>query len=301
MRNADTAMYHAKEQGRGNYQFFSADMNVRAVRRLNMETALRRALERGELELHFQPQVTVATGALAGAEALLRWRGHDHGSVSPSEFIPVAEETGIIHEIGTWAMESACRQIAAWQADGLGVPKISVNLSRAQLRAGFDELLRKAMQDADISPSALELEITESLIMQDENAALAILERIGALGVRIAIDDFGAGYSSLGVLRRLPIDTLKIDQSFVHDLETKPDALAVAGAIVAMAHSLKLTVVAEGVERRETLAALAALRCDEYQGFLFSAPLPAAEFARRFLRAAVPPYPVRKPGGSLSG
>ncbi|MFZ5558529.1 MAG: EAL domain-containing protein, partial [Pseudomonadota bacterium] len=301
MRNADTAMYHAKEQGRGNYQFFSAEMNVRAVRRLNMETALRRALERGELELHFQPQVMVATGALAGAEVLLRWRNPDHGSVSPSEFISVAEETGIIHEIGTWVLEQACRQIAAWQAEGLGVPKIAVNLSRAQLRAGFDELLRRALQRSRVSPSSLELEITESLIMQDENAAVAVLERIGALGVRIAIDDFGAGYSSLGVLRRLPIDTLKIDQSFVHDLETKPDALAVAGAIVAMAHSLKLTVVAEGVERRETLAALAALRCDEYQGFLFSGPLPASEFSRRFLRAAVPPYSVRSPGGGVTG
>jgi diguanylate cyclase (GGDEF)-like protein/PAS domain S-box-containing protein len=286
MKNADTAMYHAKEQGRNNYQFFSREMMGRAMRRLTLENALRVAAERGEFVLHYQPQVAIGDGAMAGAEALIRWRHPERGLVSPAEFIPVAEETGLIRPIGEWVIAAVAAQIAEWERAGFPVPRIAVNLSRAQLRSELPDALAHILERTAIAPRCLELEITESLLMQNVDEAVAVLERIEALGVRIAIDDFGTGYSSLAVLTRLPIDAIKIDQAFVQDIEVNRNAQAVASAIIAMAHSLRLTVLAEGVERAETLAILAELGCDGYQGYLRSPPLPAEEFAARFLAPA---------------
>lgn len=289
MKNADIAMYHAKEKGRNNYQFFSAEMNVRAVKRLTMENELRRALEREEFDLHYQPQVSVRGASLVGAEALIRWPHSTRGMIPPVEFIPLAEETGLILPIGEWVMRAACRQIAAWEKLGLAVPRIALNLSRAQLRPGLSDTLSRILLDAGVAPSRLELEITESLLMQDVEEAVSILKRVGSLGMRIVIDDFGTGYSSLSVLQRLPIDAIKIDRSFVRDIESNPDAKSIASAIIALAHSLELTVLAEGVETEGVLSALAALECDEFQGYLYSRPLPATEFQKKFLRPLAQP------------
>lgn len=289
MKNADTAMYHAKEQGRNNYQFFSKEMMARAMRRLSMENALRGAAQRGEFALHYQPQVAIRDGAVVGAEALIRWQHPMRGLVLPAEFIPVAEETGLIRPIGDWVMAAVTAQVAQWEQAGLPVPRIAVNLSRAQLRPDLPDALARLLARSAIAPQRLELEITESLLMQNVDEAVAVLKRIEALGVRIAIDDFGTGYSSLAVLARLPIDAIKIDRAFVQDIEVNCNARAVASAIIAMAHSLRLTVLAEGVERAETLATLAELGCDEYQGYLRSPPLAAEEFAVRFLIPAHDP------------
>ncbi|MGN2392486.1 EAL domain-containing protein [Pelomicrobium sp. G1] len=294
MKNADTAMYHAKEQGRNNYQFFSGEMMGRAMRRLTMENALRGATERGEFVLHYQPQVAIGNGAVIGAEALIRWLHPERGLVPPAEFIPLAEEMGLIRPVGEWVIAAAAAQVVEWERAGLRVPRIAVNLSRAQLRPDLPDTLARILGRSALAPRRLELEITESLLMQNVDEAVAVLERIEALGVRIAIDDFGTGYSSLAVLTRLPIDAIKIDRAFVQDIEVNRNAQAVASAIIAMARSLHLTVLAEGVEREETLATLAELGCDGYQGYLRSPPLPAEEFAARFLapagvRPALPP------------
>ncbi len=295
MKNADTAMYHAKEQGRNNYQFFSREMMGRAMRRLTMENALRGAAQRGEFVLHYQPQVAIRDRAVVGAEALIRWLHPERGLVPPAEFIPVAEETGLIRPIGDWVMAAVATQIAEWERAGFPVPRIAVNLSRAQLRPDLPDALARILERTATAPQRLELEITESLLMQNVDEAVAVLKRIEALGVRIAIDDFGTGYSSLAVLTRLPIDAIKIDRAFVQDMEVNRNAQAVASAIIAMAHSLHLTVLAEGVERSETLATLAELGCDGYQGYLCSPPLPAGEFAARFLAPADHPAPAVRP------
>ena len=283
MKNADVAMYYAKEKGRNNYQFFSADMNARAQERLSVENYLRLALKRHELVLHYQPRMKVATGALVGCEALIRWQHPRRGLLPPGRFIDVAEDSGLIVPIGEWVLATACAQAAAWQRWHPGL-RMSVNLSVGQVADG-ERLYRavdRSLRDAGLDPRLLELELTESHLIQDIEEKAALLNRLGDLGVGIAIDDFGTGYSSLSYLRQLPVDAIKIDGSFVRDMGADPDDEAIIQAILAMAHSLRLTVVAEGVETAAQLETLRSLACDEFQGHLESPALGATDFARRY-------------------
>jgi len=278
MRNADTAMYHAKELGRANYQFFSAQLTERVSRRLSTETNLRRALERGEFTMHYQPLVDLATGRLDGAEALLRWPQSDQSLVHPAEFIPIAEDTGLIVPLGEWVLLEACSQAQAWQTQHPGL-RIAVNLSARQFRQrNLIGMIEEVLAETRLAPNLLELELTESMLMHNIEETALILARLDEIGVRLAIDDFGTGYSSLSYLKRFPIHTLKIDRSFVRDVSTDPDDAAIVTAIVAMARSLYLSVTAEGVETAEQAAFLSSLPCDMAQGFHFGRPMPAAEF-----------------------
>jgi EAL domain-containing protein (putative c-di-GMP-specific phosphodiesterase class I) len=283
MKSADVAMYYAKEKGRNNYQFFSPGMNARAQERLSVENFLRLALKRGELVLHYQPRVRIPGGELVAVEALIRWQHPRRGLLEPADFIDVAEDSGLIVPIGEWALENACAQARAWQRLKPGL-RVAVNISVGQVRDGerLYGAVERAVKRAGIDAAALELELTESHLMQNipENAAL--LNRLGALGVGISIDDFGTGYSSLSYLKKLPVDSIKIDSSFVRDMAEDPNDEAIIKAILAMAHSLRLSVVAEGVETAAQLEALRALGCDEYQGFHESAALPPAEFEKRY-------------------
>jgi diguanylate cyclase (GGDEF)-like protein/PAS domain S-box-containing protein len=287
MKNADVAMYYAKERGRNNFQFFSADMNARAQERLSVESYLRLALKRNELVLHYQPRMRLATRSLVGVEALVRWQHPRRGLLPPSKFIDVAEDSGLIVPIGEWALAEACRQVGAWRRQLDPQLRLAVNISAGQLRDG--ERLYRAVAEAlaqpGMEPAALELEITESHLMRDIDDKAALFNRLAELGVRIAIDDFGTGYSSLSYLKKLPVDAIKIDRSFVRDIEEDPNDEAIIRAILAMAHSLKLAVVAEGVERPAQFLALKALGCDEYQGYFESPPIPAEEFVRRYAAA----------------
>ena len=284
MKNADVAMYYAKEKGRNNFQFFSSDMNARAQERLSVENYLRLALKRQELVLHYQPRMRVADGSLAGVEALIRWQHPRRGLLAPGKFIDVAEDTGLIVAIGEWVLETACAQLRQWQARVPGL-RLSINLSVGQVGDGdrLHAAVAGAIAGAGLDPGTLELELTESHLMQNIGEKAGLLNRLGALGVGLAIDDFGTGYSSLSYLKRLPVDAIKIDSSFVRDLQADPNDEAIVRAILAMAHSLKLNVVAEGVETDGQLAALRELGCDEYQGFLESPALPAPEFEARYL------------------
>jgi len=284
MKSADVAMYYAKEKGRNNYQFFSQDMNARAQERLSVENYLRLALRRNELVLHYQPRVKVGTGELVGVEALVRWQHPRRGLLMPDRFIGVAEDSGLIVPIGEWVLDHACKQLREWQAHAPGL-KLAVNLSVGQIADG-ERLLRAveaALRGAGVPARALELELTESHLMQDIAEKSAFLHRLGELGVGLAIDDFGTGYSSLSYLKSLPVDSIKIDSSFVRDIGADPNDEAIIRAIVAMAHSLHLMVVAEGVETAAQLEVLRELGCDEYQGFLESPALAAAEFAAKYL------------------
>jgi diguanylate cyclase (GGDEF)-like protein/PAS domain S-box-containing protein len=280
MKNADVAMYYAKEKGRNNYQFFSTEMNTRAQERLSVENYLRLALKRNELVLHYQPRMNAASGELVGVEALIRWQHPRRGLLSPDKFIEVAEDSGLIVPIGEWVLQTACAQIKAWQATVKPDLRLAVNISVDQILDGkrLFGAVDAAVKAALLDPATLELEITESHLMQNIEEKVALLDRLGALGVGLAIDDFGTGYSSLSYLKRLPVDTIKIDSSFVRDIGVDPNDEAIITAILAMAHSLRLTVVAEGVETEGQLKALKALGCDEYQGFLASAALPVHEF-----------------------
>ncbi len=275
LKNADAAMYRAKELGRNNYQFFTQEMNVEASKRLTLETHLRRALERDEFLLHYQPQVDLESGAVVGVEALIRWQNRELGMVSPADFVPLAEETGLIVPIGEWVLRSACRQNKAWQDAGLPKLRISVNLSARQFRErNLIETVRRVLRETGLAPEFLELELTESLL-QHVDTAEVVLKELHALGVHISVDDFGTGYSSLNYLKRFPIDNLKIDRSFVRDVINDPDDAAITDAIITMAHTLGIHVVAEGVETREQLAFLHQHRCDLMQGYYFSKPLAA--------------------------
>jgi EAL domain-containing protein (putative c-di-GMP-specific phosphodiesterase class I) len=258
---------------------------VRAVERHSLETALRQALERQQFILYYQPQVDLRSGKVVGMEALLRWQHPERGLLSPGTFIAVAEESGLIDPIGQWALHTACERAKAWLNSGYAPIKIAVNIS-PRLLARPKEFARSVSQmlaATGLEPRLLELEMTESLLVHNAEDNIAALRKLGNEGVRIAVDDFGTGYSSLSYLRQLPIDALKIDRSFVRDIESDPEDIAIIQAIVAMAHSLGLHVTAEGVETRGQLAALGRLGCDEYQGYLFSRPLPAVEIAARFL------------------
>jgi diguanylate cyclase (GGDEF)-like protein len=304
MKNADTAMYHAKEQGRNNFQFFSPEMNLRAVERHQLETELRLALEADQFVLHYQPQMDIGTGKLVGIEALIRWQHPQRGLVPPNSFIPVAEESGLIEPIGKWALRTACEQNQRWQTAGLPIVKIAVNISARQFNdpSGFADEVTRLLNMTGLDPRYLELEMTESMLLKNVDENVAVLRKLGKLGTYLAVDDFGTGYSSLAYLKQLPIDTLKIDRTFVRDIESDADDAAIIQAIIAMAHGLKLRVTAEGVETQGQLAALRKLKCDQFQGYLISRPIPAEEFARRFLeqsRSAAPKaVQRRKPAGS---
>ena len=281
LRNADSAMYRAKEYGRNNYQFYVADMNVKARERLMLESQLRRALDRNEFTLYYQPRVDLSSGKVIGAEALLRWRHPDRGLVPPVQFIPILEETGMIIPVGEWVLQQASQQNRAWQ--DLGLPKIrmAVNLSVRQfIQKELADSILSIIERAGLAPEYLELEITEDLLLEHNQTNIKTLTKLRNRGVHISIDDFGTGYSSLSYLKRLPIDTLKIDQSFLRDIENDPDNKAITSAIIAMANSLHLNVLAEGVETEEQLAFLRAQGCNEIQGFSFSKPLTAEEFEK---------------------
>ena len=279
LQNAEVAMYRAKKHGESAYQFFTGDMNAWAFERLALENNLRKALERKELLLYYQPQVDLETGKISGMEALLRWQHPELGMISPAEFIPLAEETGLIVPIGAWVLREACRQNKAWQDAGMARMRVSVNLSARQFQQqDIVEMTASALQESGLTADSLELELTESYIMQNPEVAISTLKLLEEMGVFLSVDDFGTGYSSLSYLRRFPIDCLKIDQSFVRDIPNNDDAVAIVSAIVAMARSLKLELVAEGVETREQLDYLKQLQCNRMQGFLFSRPIPAKEF-----------------------
>jgi diguanylate cyclase (GGDEF)-like protein/PAS domain S-box-containing protein len=285
VRYADTAMVRAKEAGRDGYRFFTAGMNVQVLARLDLELALRRALDNDEFVLYYQPKVNLSTGRISGAEALLRWNRPGYGLVFPAEFIPVMEETGLIVRAGAWIIDQACRQMAQWSAEGAGELRVAVNVSSRQFVEGDLEAdVRGAIARHNADPALLELELTESALMSNADHTIGVLNNLKQLGIKVAIDDFGTGYSSLAYLKRFPIDKLKIDIAFVRDITVNPDDAAIALAIISMAHSMKMTVIAEGVETRAQMAYLRRHRCDEIQGFHFSRPLPAKEMGE-MLRA----------------
>jgi len=280
LRNADTAMYRAKEAGRNSFQFYTAEMNAQAQERLVIETDLRRAIEQEEFVLHFQPQVDIKSGRIIGAEALLRWNHPEKGMIQPGKFIPVAEESGLIVPIGEWVLRDACRQLRAWQLSGLPHLRIAVNLSARQFREPhLPQRIAEILAESGLDQrDVLEVEITESLLMKNVEVARDMLKQLYDMGVRISVDDFGTGYSSLSYLQRFCLHALKVDQSFVRDIASGADGAVIAGVIVDLAHKLKLSVIAEGVETLEQLQYLEQIGCDEMQGFYFSRPIPAAAF-----------------------
>ena len=288
IKNADTAMYQAKENGRRSFQFFKPAMNVRAVERQFIEEGLRGALERQEFALHYQPKVNLTTGAITGAEALIRWTHPARGSISPADFIPVAEDCGLILPIGAWVLREACAQARIWMDAGLPVASMAVNVSAMEFRAeNFLENLFAVLAETGLDPKSLELELTESVLMKHAASAAAILQTLRESGIRVTIDDFGTGYSSLSYLRKFPVDALKIDQSFIRQISSAGNDTVIVKAVIGMGRSLKLRVIAEGVEKLEELAFLRAYRCDEAQGYYFSRPVPPQQFAM-LLRSGIP-------------
>jgi diguanylate cyclase (GGDEF)-like protein len=287
-KNADIAMYQAKAEGKNNFQFYSEKLNANSLERLTLESSLRHALERDEFRLHYQSKRDIRSGRIAGVEALLRWEHPDLGTVTPMQFIPVAEETGLIVPIGKWVLKTACLQSMAWQNEGLPPLSIAVNMSARQFSDEYLlQDLESILEATGMNPQLLELELAESLLIHDVENTLRILTGLKSLGVRIAVDDFGTGYSSLATLQRFPLDTVKIDRSFIGDLAGPSENAALADAIVAMGKSLSLTVIAQGVETKEQADFLRAHACDELQGFYFNRPLPAHQFAQ-LMRAQTP-------------
>ncbi|WP_421556426.1 sensor domain-containing protein [Pseudomonas kitaguniensis] len=288
MKNADTAMYHAKERGKNNFQFYQADMNASALERLELESDLRHALEQDEFVLYYQPQFSGDGKRLTGAEALLRWRHPRRGLVPPGDFIPVLEELGLVVDVGDWVLGEACRQLKTWHQNKVRVPKVSVNISARQFSDGqLGERIASILRDTGLPPACLELELTESILMREVNEAMQILASLKNLGLSIAVDDFGTGYSSLNYLKQFPIDVLKIDRTFVDGLPSGEQDAQIARAIIAMAHSLNLAVIAEGVETHEQLDFLREHGCDEVQGYLFGRPMPANRFEAQFSNDAL--------------
>ena len=279
IRNADSAMYHAKKTGRNKFQFYTEEMNARALESLAMESELRNALAHGELELHYQPQIEIRSGKIVGMEALIRWHRPGGGWVPPSKFIPIAEERGLIIPIFNLVLLEACSRIRKWQEMGLPSIPVAINISALQIRRqGLIGSISRALHDTGLDPGCLELELTESVIMHEVDATIQMMEELEAMGLKLSIDDFGIGYSSLSYLRRFPIHKLKIAHAFVADLPGNPDAAAIASAIISMAKSLKLKVIAEGVETKAQLEFLESKGCDEIQGYYFSEALTAEEF-----------------------
>src|SRR5467141_2125957 len=280
IKNADTAMYYAKERGRNNFQFFKTEMNLKVVERQSVEGSLHQALDRGEFLLHYQPKINLDTGAITGVEALIRWQQPDRGLLSPSQFVPIAEDCGLIVQIGRWVLREACRQPRAWQKAGLPLMPIAVNVSAVEFRdKGFVYGVQAILRETGLEARYLELELTESVLMEDAEATVSVLQELKMMGVHLAVDDFGTGYSSLSYLRQFPIDVLKIDQSFVHQITADPDDSSIVSAIIHMGKSLKYLVIAEGIETREQRTYLQTQLCAEGQGYLFSRPLAAAQFA----------------------
>jgi len=292
LNNAVTAMRHAKGMGGGRIERYTAGQRRELGRRLVLESQLRRALERDELFLQYQPKIALATGALAGFEVLLRWRHPEHGVVSPEEFVPIAEETGLIASIGEWIVRTAVAQLAAWRRAGVPEAPVAVNLSARQfLQSDIVAIVSEALDTTGLCPGLLELELTESVSMADPGRSMIVMHKLKSLGVTLSIDDFGTGYSSFSYLRRLPIDKLKIDKSFILDIGHNSDSRAIVQAIAAMAHRLNLHVVAEGVETQAQAEALREAGCDQGQGFLYSRPLDADAAARFIIthQAQLPP------------
>jgi len=288
LKNAGAALYRAKTSGGDNYQFFTPDLHVRASKRFALETNLRRALDNNEFVLHYQPRVAVDTLRITGTEVLVRWEHPELGLISPSEFIPLAEDTGLVIPIGEWVLHTACEQNRKWQDEGFEAIRVAVNISGRQFhQPDIGKLVVRALDHARLGPEHLELELTESSIMSNAEFAVNALTVLKDMGVRISVDDFGTGFSSLSYLKRLPIHALKIDQSFVRDAPTDPDDAAIVMAVIMLGHNLRLEVVAEGVETDEQLRFLSLLRCDQIQGDLFSPPLPADKFVRLLNKAKV--------------
>lgn len=282
LTHADAAMYCAKQGGRNKLQCFEPGMDTATRDRVRLESDLRQALALGQFELHYQPKIDANTGAVHGAEALIRWRHPERGLVPPDEFIGLAEECGLIHSIGDWVLHEACRQCKAWLTEGLVRSRVAVNVAASQFRHGnLLETIQRALDAAGLEPHCLEIELTESAVMTDPEESVAILEHLSRMGVLVSVDDFGTGYSSMSYLRRFPIDKLKIDRGFIRDLVMQSDDATIVKAIISLAHSLRLKVIAEGVETPEQLAFLRSMGCDQYQGFHCSPPLPAAAFKLR--------------------
>ena len=289
LKNAVAALYRAKKQGGNNCQFYAADMNALALKRLELETGMRRAIENGEFITHYQPVVNLASGAVVGSEALVRWQHPELGLLPPGRFIGLAEDTGLILEIGNFVLRDACARTRAWQERGFGGLRIAVNISARHFQEqDFSERLLEILEETKLVPTSLELELTETSIMENTDAAVEVLTRIRKLGVSVAIDDFGTGYSSLSYLKNLPIDTVKLDRSFVAGATTDPDDAALVMAIVTLAHNLRLRVIAEGVETEDQVAFLCRLSCDEAQGYLFGKPMPPEMFESAI--AVAPPW-----------
>ena len=279
LKNADIAMYRAKERGRNSVQFYAAAMNARSMERLSLETGLRHALARGEFLLHYQPKLDIASGRITGMEALVRWMRPDAGMVSPADFIPVAEETGLIEQIGAWVLKTACERNRAWQREGLPALRVAVNLSARQFaQANLVSEVARVLDATGLAPGSLELEITESMVMDDPERAIRTLRQLKSMGIALAIDDFGTGYSSLGYLKRFPIDNIKIDRSFIKDIPANSDDATITRTIIDMTHNLRLKAVAEGVETKAQLEFLREHGCDEMQGYYFSRPLAEEAF-----------------------
>jgi diguanylate cyclase (GGDEF)-like protein len=277
LKNADTAMYRAKQQGRNGYQFYLPEMNERLMERLQLETKLRGALDRGEFRLHYQPKVSLDTGAISGFEALLRWQQGER-LVSPADFIPILEDTGLIVPVGEWVLRGVCEQIRQWQERGIAARPVAINLSTRQFQhKNLVLMVAQILRETGVAPDLLELELTESLLMSDAKEAAEMLHELKSLGVRLSIDDFGTGYSSLAYLKRFPLDTLKIDREFIRDTVTDPDDATLTLTIINLAHSMRLKVVAEGVETGAQLDFLRRNGCDEMQGYYFARPMPAEE------------------------
>jgi EAL domain-containing protein (putative c-di-GMP-specific phosphodiesterase class I) len=288
LKNADTAMYTAKESGRNNYRFYVPDMNTRVVRRLEIEKDLRRALAQNEFELYYQPQVEIKSGRIIGVETLLRWKHPERGLVSPVEFIQVAEETGLIVQLGEWVLCTACQQLAEWQAAGLPEITVAVNVSVRQFRQeAIITTAEKALKESGIEARQVELEITESMLLDNADINTSILNRLHDMGFQLALDDFGTGFSSLGYLKRMPFHVLKIDRTFVQDIGIEADETAIAVSIIGLAHNLGMKAIAEGVETAEQRAFLKTHNCDYEQGYLFSRPLPADVLAQLLTNAKV--------------
>ncbi|MEW6613729.1 MAG: EAL domain-containing protein, partial [Pseudomonadota bacterium] len=287
LKNADMAMYRAKREGRSQYHFYTADMNTQTQTRMTLEKDLRRALTRREFLLNYQPQVDLRSGRIMGMEALLRWQKPGRGMVSPAEFIPVAEDSGLILPIGEWVLREACAQNKIWQDAGLPPLRVTINISARQFGpngGSVVDTVDQVLRETGLAPAYLELELTESLIMANPEHAAVVLHQLKEMGVGLAIDDFGTGYSSLSYLKRFPIDKLKIDRSFVRDITVDPSDAAIVNAVISLGHSLNLKVIAEGVETADQLAYLQQQACDGIQGYYFSRPLPAISFTQLLRR-----------------
>jgi len=278
LKFADTAMYHAKQQGRNNYQFYSQQMTTSSFRQLLLENQLHHAIQREEFVLYYQPKINIADNQICGVEALIRWEHPDMGLVPPNDFISIAEYTGLIIPIGNWVLMRSCLDAKQWVDKGHSEIRVAVNLSVHQFRENILDRVKEALEESGLEAKHLELEITESILMDDVNQAVSIMKSLHELGVHISVDDFGTGYSSLSYLKRLPLDSLKIDRSFVKDTPIDEDDSAIVASIISLAHNLGLNVIAEGVENKEQLDFLRSLECNEYQGYFYSPPVPYDKF-----------------------